>query len=266
MFMLWVFYCNKKCWFSNLPYFGHQLTAAPGKEQKEALEVENLNLSPDLSFISCVTLGPSFLLWETGVMQVSAPSTSLGSFEDQGTKCRSASVQRGLRVPCWIPPLSWDCKSISFVYAFHSIGRDFPEWKEWMPGSTSNVCSGEAGQQGAGNLAILARLCIWTLLLPRALDSEITLLSRIFDAVPSHLFQSKSLVCLLILQTSSTLSPHTCWWCSSAMSSFQPHWPDPSPDPLACPRCHHCLCPTLAALLVTNFLEVSEAFSVCVML
>lgn len=52
------------------------------------------------------------------------------------------------------------------LYLLHSIGRDFPEWKEWTLGSASNVCKEESWQVEAKNLATLAGLCIWTLLLP----------------------------------------------------------------------------------------------------
>ena len=68
------------------------------KEKKEALEID-LNLSPDLSFISHVTLDPSFPCWEVEAMQIPAPSTSQSSSEDHGAKSRSANVQRGLSVP-----------------------------------------------------------------------------------------------------------------------------------------------------------------------
>lgn len=115
------------------------------KEKKEALEID-LNLSPDLSFISPVTLDPSFLFWEAGVMQIPAPSTSQSSSEDHGAKCRSANVRRS---QCLLvhPTPSCNCKGISFAYLFHSIGRDFPEWREWILGSTGTVCSGKAGSR-----------------------------------------------------------------------------------------------------------------------
>lgn len=56
-------------------------------------------------------------------------------------------------------------------------------------------------------MVTLARLCAWALLPAVALDSQITLLFQIFEAVPNHLLQCQSLVCLLILQMSSALSP-----------------------------------------------------------
>lgn len=56
--------------------------------------------------------------------------------------------------------------------------------------------------------AIDSSSCAWALLLPQAPDCQITLLSQIFDAVPSHRFLSKSPVGLLIPQTSPTLSTH----------------------------------------------------------
>ena len=81
------------------------------------------------------------------------------------------------------------------MYLFHSIGRDFPEWREWILGSTSTVCS---GKMAAGRRVIRdsVKLCAWALLLPQALDCQIILVSQISDAVPSHRFLSKSLLLL----------------------------------------------------------------------
>ena len=93
-----------------------------------------------------------------------------------------------------------------------------------------------------------------------------TLLFQISYAVSNnHRFQSKSPVCLLILQIPSTLSPQTDHLqCNSGMS-LQPCCPGPSPDPLACPRCHNCLCSIPAALLMTSFLKMFGAlFLTCI--
>lgn len=132
-----------------------------------------LNSSPALSFYQRGLLGLSFLL-KIGVLQAPALSTSQRSSQDQGTKCRSADVWRGLS-PLMNPTLSLDRKRISSVsILLHWWG--LPEWKEKMLGSASNVCSGEA------------RVRVWALLLPMALDSQITLLFQVFDAPADHLF------------------------------------------------------------------------------
>ena len=178
------------------------------KEKKEALEID-LNLRPDLSFISPVTLDPSFPFWEVGVMQIPAPSTSQSSSEDHGAKCRSANVQRGLSVSWCTPPHPATARVFHLrVRSTRLVGTS----QNGGNGYWDRLALSAVGRPAAGSRVLRdsVQLCAWALLLPQAPDCQITLLSQIFDAVPSHRFLSKSPVGLLLPQTSPTLSPHSC--------------------------------------------------------
>lgn len=134
--------------------------------------------------------------------------------------------------------------------------------KEWMLGSASNVCRQEDLEGGSKELGDSG----WPVYLDFAAAggpglSDNTSVS-LFDAVPN---QSPVSIQIPVVPLNPAdflyLSPHTG---RPHVTTLQPHWSDSSPEPLACPPCHHCLCPTLTVLLMTSFFKVSETLiSMC---